>query len=55
MLTSVTFDLYLFCLFYGKHLTDDQAYVLDQFVQLVKDIKPDAVILLVRIRAGGGQ
>jgi DNA repair protein SbcD/Mre11 len=40
-----TADWHLGCLFYGKHLTDDQAYVLDQFVQLVKDVKPDAVIV----------
>ncbi len=28
-----TADWHLGCLFYGKRLTDDQAYVLDQLVQ----------------------
>lgn len=40
-----TADWHLGCLFYGKHLTDDQGYVLDQLIRLTKDIQPDAVIV----------
>lgn len=40
-----TADWHLGCLFYGKHMTDDQGYILDQLVHLCKDLKPDAVIV----------
>src|SRR5438477_811005 len=40
-----TADWHLGRLFHGVHLTEDQAYVLDQFVGLVKDAKPDVVLV----------
>jgi len=40
-----TSDWHLGRLFHGKHLTDDQAYVLEQFQAVVKDTKPDAIII----------
>lgn len=40
-----TSDWHLGRIFHGIHLTDDQAFVLDQFVRLVADVKPDAVII----------
>jgi len=40
-----TADWHLGRIFYQVHLTDDQAYVLDQFVNLVKDSRPDAVVI----------
>jgi exonuclease SbcD len=40
-----TADWHLGRLFYGVHLTDDQSCVLDQFVELVKESKPDIVIV----------
>lgn len=32
-------------LFHGVHLTEDQAHVLDQFVDLVKETRPDGVLI----------
>lgn len=40
-----TSDWHLGRLFHGLHLTDDQAFVLDQFVDFVADAKPDAVVI----------
>lgn len=40
-----TSDWHLGRIFYGVHLTDDQAYILDQFVRLVIDEKPDVVLI----------
>lgn len=40
-----TADWHLGRLFHGVHLTEDQAYVLDQFVDLVKDQRPDAILI----------
>src|SRR5260221_72354 len=40
-----TADWHLGRLFHGVHLTEDQAYVLDQFVGLVKEAKPDVVLV----------
>lgn len=40
-----TSDWHLGRLFHGVHLTDDQAHVLDQLVDLVAYAKPDAVII----------
>lgn len=40
-----TSDWHLGRIFHGVHLTDDQAYVLEQFVALVRDVKPDAVVI----------
>ena len=34
-----TSDWHLGRIFHGIHLTEDQAYVLDQFVDMVKDVK----------------
>ena len=30
---------------HGVHLTEDQAYVLDQFIDLIRDYTPDALLL----------
>ncbi|MDF1662911.1 MAG: exonuclease SbcCD subunit D [Planctomycetota bacterium] len=38
-------DWHLGRLFHGLHLTDDQSYILDDFVKLVADSKVDAVII----------
>jgi len=40
-----TADWHLGRLFHGVHLTDDQRYALMQFVELVRDTKPDAVLV----------
>lgn len=40
-----TADWHLGRLFHGVHLTDDQAHVLRQLVDLVRDAKPDAIII----------
>ncbi|MCE5285896.1 MAG: exonuclease SbcCD subunit D [Pelosinus sp.] len=40
-----TADWHLGRIFHGVHLTDDQAYVLEQFITLVKDTRPDAIII----------
>lgn len=40
-----TSDWHLGRLLFGVHLTDDQAVVLDQFVQLARDERPDAIII----------
>lgn len=40
-----TADWHLGRLFHGIHLTEDQSYVLTQFIDLVKDCQPDAVII----------
>lgn len=40
-----TADLHLGRLFHGVHLTDDQANVLDQLVDLVADVRPQAVLI----------
>ena len=40
-----TSDWHLGRLFHGKHLTQDQSYVLEQFYQVVKDTKPDAILI----------
>ena len=40
-----TSDWHLGKLFEGHHLTEDQAYVLDDFVALARDTKPDIVII----------
>lgn len=38
-------DWHLGRLFHGRSLLDDQAHVLDQFVELVRELRPDAVLL----------
>lgn len=38
-------DWHLGRLFHQVHLTDDQAHVLDQFVELARDLEPDAIII----------
>lgn len=40
-----TSDWHLGRIFFNVHLTDDQWHVLDQFVRLVKDEAPDAVLI----------
>jgi len=40
-----TSDWHLGRIFHGVHLTDDQAYILDQFIELIQDVKPDAVLV----------
>lgn len=40
-----TSDWHLGRIFHGIHLTEDQDYVLDQFVKLVGNAQPDAVII----------
>jgi DNA repair protein SbcD/Mre11 len=40
-----TADWHLGRIFYGSHLTNDQAYVLEQFVTIVNDFKPHAVVI----------
>ncbi|MDY6851455.1 MAG: exonuclease SbcCD subunit D [Thermodesulfobacteriota bacterium] len=40
-----TADWHLGRLFHGRHLTEDQAHVLDQLVDLVREFKPDAVLV----------
>lgn len=40
-----TADWHLGRLFHSVHLTDDQAYVLDRFVELVREVRPDAIVV----------
>lgn len=40
-----TADWHLGCSFYGTSLIEDQAYILDQFVDLAKDTQPDVVLI----------
>ncbi len=40
-----TADWHLGRLFHSVHLTDDQAYVLERFLELVRDVRPDAVVV----------
>jgi exonuclease SbcD len=40
-----TADWHLGRLFHGVHLTDDQAHVLDQFVALCRELRPDVVVV----------
>jgi len=40
-----TSDWHLGRIFHGIHLTEDQAHVLDQFVDMVKDVRPNIVLV----------
>mgnify|MGYP000855587470 FL=1 len=40
-----TADWHLGRLFFGRHLTDDQAYVLDELVHLARDARAEAVVI----------
>lgn len=40
-----TSDWHLGRIFYKTHLTEDQAYVLDQFIDVVRDERPDVVLI----------
>jgi len=40
-----TADWHLGRIFHGVHLTEDQAYILEEFVRLVADVKPEAVLI----------
>lgn len=40
-----TSDWHLGRLFHGIHLTEDQAYILEQFLSLVREYRPDAIVI----------
>ncbi|MEW9121252.1 MAG: exonuclease SbcCD subunit D [Thermotaleaceae bacterium] len=40
-----TSDWHLGRIFHGVHLTEDQAYVLEQFIHLVREAKPDVILV----------
>jgi exonuclease SbcD len=40
-----TSDWHLGRIFYKTHLTEDQAYILDQFIDIVRDERPDVVLI----------
>lgn len=40
-----TSDWHLGRIFHGIHLTDDQAFLLNQFIDLIRDSKPQAVVI----------
>ena len=40
-----TADWHLGRIFHGIHLTDDQAHLLEQFIQMARDTKPDAILI----------
>ncbi len=40
-----TADWHLGRIFHGRHLTQDQAHVLEQFCTLARDVRPDAIII----------
>ncbi len=40
-----TADWHLGRILHGVHLTDDQAHVLEQFISMAKDVRPDAIIV----------
>ena len=40
-----TSDWHLGRIFHGVHLTNDQAHLLNQFLECVQDIRPDAIVL----------
>lgn len=40
-----TSDWHLGRIFHGVHLTEDQAYILEQFIKLVGDTRPDAILI----------
>lgn len=40
-----TSDWHLGRIFHGVHLTDDQAYLLDQFIDCVRETRPDAIVI----------
>jgi DNA repair protein SbcD/Mre11 len=40
-----TADWHLGRLFHGIHLTDDQAFILDQFIDLIADQRPDVIVI----------
>lgn len=40
-----TSDWHLGRILHGIHLTYDQAYILDEFVKVIKDTKPDAIVI----------
>ncbi|NLE00378.1 MAG: exonuclease SbcCD subunit D [Fibrobacter sp.] len=40
-----TADWHLGRIFHALHLTDDQAFILDQFVRIAKDVSPDVIII----------
>lgn len=40
-----TSDWHLGRIFYGVHLTDDQAYILDKLMLLIKDTKPHVILI----------
>lgn len=40
-----TSDWHLGRIFHGVHLTDDQAYLLTQFLECIQDTRPDAIVI----------
>ncbi|WZL72190.1 exonuclease SbcCD subunit D [Clostridiaceae bacterium 35-E11] len=40
-----TSDWHLGRIFHGIHLTEDQAYILEQFIEVIKDTKPDVILI----------
>ncbi len=40
-----TSDWHLGRIFHGVHLTEDQAYMLEQLIQLIKDRRPDVILV----------
>jgi exonuclease SbcD len=40
-----TSDWHLGRIFHGVHLTEDQAYILEQLIELIKDRKPDVILV----------
>ncbi|MDI6906864.1 MAG: exonuclease SbcCD subunit D [Thermoanaerobacterales bacterium] len=40
-----TADWHLGRIFYGVHLTDDQAHVLDDFIRLAKEVRPEVILI----------
>lgn len=40
-----TSDWHLGRIFHGVHLTEDQAYILEQLIELIKDSKPDVILV----------
>jgi len=40
-----TSDWHLGRIFHGIYLTEDQSYILAQFINLVKDVKPDVIVI----------
>lgn len=40
-----TSDWHLGRIFHGIHLTEDQGFLLHQFIEVIKDVKPDVILV----------